>query len=464
MKLHALRRILLESNWLGRRALGPFIRFSPAFIKYGTSYTHTRKLISKAEKSPEFVEGWIRQRLAKVLEETSTTEWGQSIGLKPSIGFKENPLELLSKLPAMRAKDVSDHPTSYLTSKLSDFDFCSTSGSSGKPKIFYLGKDRGPIETAFVHNAWSSSGFSHRSKRAVFRGISLEGSENPIISWRPELQELQISPFSLSPANLQIIWAEIQRRNIKYLHGYPSALEVLARWLTANQSDREKAKLIKGVFVISETTFAHQEILFRSVFTKAQVISFYGLSEKVAFAIVDKEDSSVFHFSPVYGVTELLDDDLKPVVESGRKGQLYSTGLLFSGTRFVRYETGDQAELVESPSRSNNYVLTVKNVESRWNARPAIGKNGESIALTSLNLHQPVMLYYNQMQFLQKRPGELQLSVIPNELSNTQNLDKLCLQMQTLVGNSLDVTVEVVASLEQNSRGKIPLLVVRTDP
>jgi phenylacetate-CoA ligase len=232
--------------------------------------------------------------------------------------------------------------------------------------------------------------------------------------------------------------------------------------MAENPAAKKQASLIRGILSISERTYPHQNELFNSIFTNAKVVSFYGLSEKVAFATIDPDDSMTYHFSPIYGVTELLDDNFKPIVEPGKIGQLYSTGLLFTGTRFIRYELGDQAELVELPSRLNNYVLSVRNLESRWTARPAVGKNGELIHITSLNLHEPVMNYFSQMQFLQEKPGHLQISIIPNQKSSSKNLEDLRLMMQNLVGESLEVTVKTVGSLERNSRGKSPLLVVKS--
>jgi phenylacetate-CoA ligase len=463
LNLLVLRKKLLQNRWLSKSFSGSIIRFTPALLKYGNAYVATKAAIRKARRSLSYVEDWRNKRLAKVLQETSNTEWGKSLGLGLILEKTKDPMEVLSKLPAMRAVAVSDNPNQYLTSDLRKFDFCSTSGTSGKPKIFYLGIERGPIETAFVHDSWRSSGFGHQSKRAVFRGITLEGSYSPLLSWRPELQELQISPFSLTYANLEIIWKEIFTRRIKYLHGYPSALEILASWLRDNPSALNEAKSIKGVLPISETTFPHQTYLFKSIFTNAKIVSFYGLSEKVAFANMDESNPTVYHFSPIYGITELLGEDLTPIEEEGQEGFLFSTGLLYSGTRFVRYETGDQAELVSTPTRENGFVLSVKNVKSRWTVKPAIGKKGEIISITALNLHQPVMLYFSQMQYLQRNPGELQLSVIPNKLSTSSNLEKLRTQVQNLVGEALDVTLEIVDSLEQNSRGKIQLLVVKSD-
>jgi phenylacetate-CoA ligase len=41
-----------------------------------------------------------------------------------------------------------------------------------------------------------------------------------------------------------------------------------------------------------------------------------------------------------------VDDGGGPVVEPGASGRIISTGLLFPGMPFIRYDTGDKAQLV----------------------------------------------------------------------------------------------------------------------
>ncbi len=48
--------------------------------------------------------------------------------------------------------------------------------------------------------------------------------------------------------------------------------------------------------------------------------SFYGLSEKVAFAVEIEEAGGIYEFQSSVGLTELLDDDDLPVTEPGREG------------------------------------------------------------------------------------------------------------------------------------------------
>src|SRR5690606_4066449 len=80
-------------------------------------------------------------------------------------------------------------------------------------------------------------------------------------------------------------------KNIRYIHGYPSAIAIFVRWL--RQRDPRLADAVTAVFPVSEPlTPVHYHAISQSV-PYAKILPFYGLSEKSAFGVsVDAEQQN----------------------------------------------------------------------------------------------------------------------------------------------------------------------------
>ncbi len=448
-----LRRWILSFDLQTLPGLALLIRFAPASWKYGKSYKKTLKLIWNNNSGFLDVESYQREKYHELATRFNKTKFSDTFGkVDPAVSA-------ILKTKIMRTADLPANPQDLCSENLDTLEMCSSSGSSGFPKTFYLGIDRGPIETAFVHFAWKSAGFKHSDVRAVFRGLDNLTDNRKDFDWKPLLQELQISPFRMLESNLASIWGEISRRKIKFFQGYPSALEVLAKWVINQEIDLPSRRRISGLLFNSEELHQHQIELFEMAFPNADAVSFYGLSEKTAFAQQDTKDRTVYNFSPIYGVTELLDESGSPVLSPGQTGYLYSTGLLFKGSAFVRYELGDRAELVSPATAENNFVLSVKKIQSRWGETLVMGKNGVNISLAAVNLHAQELTDFSRIQFVQRTPGELEILLVPRPGITSARATLIEKKIQDKAGASLDVRAVLVESINLNSRGKAKLFI-----
>jgi phenylacetate-CoA ligase len=198
-------------------------------------------------------------------------------------------------------------------------DRASTDGSSGEPLSFMLDRNRSPIEYAFIHDAWSRAGFTAHDWRCVFRGFDLADRDNIHMESEPALRELRFSIFHLDDATMASYLSAIRERKICFIHGYPSAMTIFAQYLV--RTGAAPLSQIRGVFPISEKLFPHQRDLLAQVFDRATIVPFYGLSEKVAFAVERAGEADTYEFNPIYGYTELVDDEGRPIVTPGQAGR-----------------------------------------------------------------------------------------------------------------------------------------------
>src|SRR5690606_1856977 len=117
-----------------------------------------------------------------------------------------------------------------LTVPRSHVDSADTSGSNGeRPFSFYLDRDRSAREMAFVYHGWSRVGFTEKDAKVVLRGFGLDPGGQYIHEWEPALKELRLSVFPMTRSDVELYLDLIDARGIRYLYGYPSAIELMCR-------------------------------------------------------------------------------------------------------------------------------------------------------------------------------------------------------------------------------------------
>ena len=265
----------------------------------------------------------------------------------------------LTRFPIITKSDVTGRSCDFLATSADQVDAVSTSGSSGVPLNLFLDKDRSAKEWAFVQDSWSKIGFQPRHTRAIFRGLHWDNIDRTPWRYEPALGELRLSPFHMTDAWMDKYCAMILRYGATYLNGYPSSISIFSNYvLRAGRTD--VARTIAGVISMSEPLYNHQRLLIAEAFPMARTTSFYGMSEKVLFGSELSTDPSVIEMEPLYGIAEIVDDRGNTIDTPGERGRIVGTGLLFAGMPLIRYDTGDQAVLVEAASEKNFFRLRVK--------------------------------------------------------------------------------------------------------
>lgn len=189
---------------------------------------------------------------------------------------------------------------------------------------------------------------------------------------------------------------------------------------------------------------------------------FYGLSEKVAFACAQPDDPDVFAFDPLYGYTELVDESGAPLVTPGASGRIVSTGLLFPGMPFVRYDTGDVAQLVETPHAANGHRLTVRGITPKHGTEYLLGRSGSLIAIKGIISNLQGTAYgIREYQFYQDTPGEAVVRVVP--LSGAADFSSYRELLNRKLAGELRMAVEIVARIATTPRGKRKFIDQRLD-
>lgn len=325
-----------------------------------------------------------------------------------------------------------------------------TGGVTGKPATFYQSNNVWKKELAFVYDYFNQFGYKPNMKKASFRGGDFSSLKDGKI-WKsnPVYNEMHFSPFHMNIDTISKYVSVLNKYKPLYFHGYPSAFITLASLMK-----KKGLKLNykpKTFFLISEN-YNQKDIIFLKDFFESKISSFYGHSERLIFAIADNELKT---YKPDfrYGCMELVDENGKIIQTNGKTGEIVGTSYDNLAMPLIRYKTGDFTYYTDFESKS------FAQIQGKWGQNTLIGKNGEDITLTALNLHSPELDSFVSTQFLQKRNGIVEMAVISSRNITKNEIFQIEQLLSKRVGNLLQFKINIVDKLSTNERGKSPLII-----
>lgn len=223
-----------------------------------------------------------------------------------------------------------------------------TSGTTGSPFQFYSDATGTSMELAAIFHQWMRIGFKPGDLRIEMRGFQMDP-----IRYYPDSNIIRFSIIKMN-SNIKLMVDLMNRYQVPFIHGYPSAIAKFAMLCKENQLKLNYH--LQGVLLASEIVYEWQVDLIREVLEPTKIIAHYGNAERVALGAWC-EHSQVYHFLPLYGY-----------VEKGTSGELIGTGFLNTATPFIRYRMTDIMEdFTEEvcPYCGRGYFPLVKNIGGR---------------------------------------------------------------------------------------------------
>jgi phenylacetate-CoA ligase len=451
--LDVLRGTYVALPMPARNAVAPLLAKLPVSLRYGGAYHRLREDLVRSDGDPAFVRARVHDLLRRVLAAAAVTKhYGPLLRLADidaALPFEEL-LVRTSSLPVLSRELVSNDPASFLAKPIRFLDERRTSGSSGRPPtVLYLDKDRSVREMAFLHHFWSRMGYATGDGRALLTGTLRYAAAGGEYGFDPALRELWLNAGRLDAATMDRHLDHMDRHRLPFLFGMPSAMTVLA--LHMRRIGRTRPGYMKGVISASETLFPHQRRLIADAFG-TPVRAFYGLTERVAIA--DEVAPDVYAFHPFYGLAELVDDSGNQVTRAGGRGRLVATGLGNVGMPLIRYDTGDRARLVESPSWDNGWRLVVSGIRSKWSQEFLVSASGALVPV-SVALPEAGAGLIREFQFAQHEPGRAVLRVVSLPGAARDEIEHVMLDaVRVVVGPQLHLVLEIVDEIAAGPNDK----------
>lgn len=462
--LDVARGLYVRSPGFVRTAIRPLVAAVPTNMKFGSTYKEWRSRISRAESDLGYARDQHLSSLRALFAKARNSPYYREL-IESAFGRDFDAASLMPQdlrhLPALGKAQLQEAGEAVLAVPRWQVDKVGTSGSNAEPPFqFFLDKDRSPREMAFVYDAWARSGFGERDARATLRGMRLEQADR--YDWDPALRELKLSVFPMTVEDVEVYLDQMDQREIRFLYGYPSAIELLCRRM--HQLQRVPRAGISGILPISEPIFDHQREFIRRVLGDVKFGTFYGLSEKAAFAVETQSEDGIYEFNPLYGVAELVDAKGDPIVEVGREGRVIGTGFLSTGMPFIRYDTGDSARLHTPATAENGYRLRVTGLIPRRKPDFLVSYDGQRVVTTSITSTDAE--WFNgiaELQFYQDTAGEVVIRYILDAQGSHADAERLRSLVAAQMEGRLTFSLEETSRIASGRGGKRAFIDQRLD-
>lgn len=196
----------------------------------------------------------------------------------------------------------------------------------------------------------------------------------------------------------------------------------------------------------------------------AEVIDYYGQSERVSLAFARSADS--FHFVPAYGRVELVLSPDDPVDELGRAVRIIGTSYWNGAMSLVRYDTGDRAivpahaddDMLEAISLG---LLPFPGIAGRIEEYVLSPAGTRICALSTLPRELPGLL---QIQIVQEALDALTIRVRAQPGFGEEGRGRLLANARLRIPPQMRIDLVEVDEVERTPQGKAPLVIRRLPP
>ncbi|NLP11740.1 phenylacetate--CoA ligase family protein, partial [bacterium] len=276
--------------------------------------------------------------------------------------------------------------------------------------------------------------------------------ERRLTAYDPVKRLLILSAYDLSRTAIRPYARALQKHRPLFLHGYPSSLEALARFLQAEGIPAPPS--IRALFTQSEVLYPWQRALIENYFG-CKIYDWYGMEERV-LAAAECEQHSGLHVFSDYCIVETLKGD-RPV--TGVEGEIVSTRLDNYAMPLIRYRTGDIGALATAPCACGRN-LPLLHLTGGRDRNFLVGRNGELISITVVDIPHATE-HVEQFQFMQQTRGKALLRIVRRSGFSDHDIEQIHQELREKFGGLVDVIVEYAETIERTGRGKLPLLIQR---
>jgi len=304
-------------------------------------------------------------------------------------------------------------------------------------------------EAAFVTRAYLAHGSRLYDDWSIWiRRYVPQGADAPIFKNDHELRRVYMSAYHLNNSSVHDYVRIINSLGYKTISTYPSTAYVLACLL---EEENLQLPEVESIHLASEMLMDEWAAKIKRVLPNVLLKAHYGQMEKASFFHQTESDSYVDNLE--YGVTEFVESD----------GQLsvIGTGFLNRAMPFIRYDTGDTAELLDEPYQGVGLPVRVKRFIGR---RDDIIVTADGNRLPGVNFY--TMMYkipgVKMFQIVQEERDKVRVKVVPNRDWTRAMAEQTLAALSERLG-STKIYIEECTEITRSQRtGKIRCIVNET--
>ena len=360
-------------------------------------------------------------------------------------------IDELVNLPVLTKQEIQAHGSEMISTAIPSRDrrVIHTSGSTGSGLHFaaVLRAVQEQWATWWRYRSWH--GIERTTWCALFGGRSIVPTRQtrpPF--WRYNIPGRQIvfSGYHMSPAALPAYVEELRKRRPPWLHGYPSLLSLLARFVLEEQI--ELGYPILWVTTGAENLLPQQASAIESAFG-VRPRQHYGMAEAVAN--ISECERGRLHVDEDFAAVEF-------VPMGGGQFRVVGTNFTNPATPLIRYDVLDLVTIDEEIGcdcgRPGRIVSSIDGRQEDY----IVLNDGTRLGSTLNHIFKD-MVRIREAQIRQHQPGEVTVAVVRDREYSDLDERKLIDEIGKRVGNRAGVSIDYVESLPRTRTGKLRFVV-----
>ena len=229
-----------------------------------------------------------------------------------------------------------------------------------------------------------------------------------------------------------------------WVHGYPSILGLLARFMLEDNLDPGQA--VQHITIGAESLLPQQRQVIEQAFG-VKVRQHYGQAESVAN--ISECEYGNLHVDEDYSIVEFL-----PIGDGQHR--IIGTSLINPAFLFLRYDTGDIVTLQEGMCPCGRLGRLVKEIDGRKEDYVVL-PNGAAVG--RLDHIFKNLINIREAQIYQSQKGKIELRIVKGQCYTDRDEQELLKETHKRVGDDMEIIVRYVDAIERTSAGKLRFVV-----
>lgn len=360
----------------------------------------------------------------------------------------------LKKLPTLSKDTVRRERNSLIakTYRLRDLRPESTSGTTGTPLTVFMNREAYLYAKAaqWLHHEWA--GYTHQEWLGVLAGynvISMTRRKPPFWATNFAGRQVHFSTRHLKPDYFSAFVDRLRSSRIEFLLGYPSAISLLARHITATGDHVP----LRAVFLSSETLYGWEIEAIRAAFG-CPVFNYYGQAERAVTA-TSCGSSLEMHLNMEMSLAEYEGNGA-----GENRVRIVGTSLMNYGMPLIRYELHDFTSRCSGPcpcGRQHDRIGPVETLVDDY----LVGADGALISPSLAYLPFQRVRGIISSQLVQEEVGRITVNVVVNELFTKGEESTLRNELVSAVGAGTEFAMQRMESIPLTANGKFRFVISR---
>lgn len=356
----------------------------------------------------------------------------------------------LKVLPILTKDVVKNNLNDFISTAIPKFKLKihHTGGTTGSGLSFYTTNEEEAEQWAVWWRYRRNLGIEFDMWCGNFGGktvVPIDNKKAPFWRYNTPGKQVFFSGYHINEQNAPYYAEEIKKRNIKWLHGYPSNLANLASSLLANDIRLD----IEYVTIGSENLYDYQKELILMAFNTSPY-QHYGLTEGVA-NISQRKDGNLY-----------VDEDFSVVEFILKDTSSYSiigTSLSNWAMPLLRYNTGDQV-IINKYDRNSDDIggRTVEKINGRTNEFVVL-EDDTRISSAALSLIFKDIISIREAQIVQKDRYNILIRIVKTDAYSDLDEEKTTKGLRERLGKSMKISYEYVDKIPRTKSGKMRLVI-----